>query len=376
MRILYDGQVYRWQSNGGVNRYFANVIGGLPNNFAPSLLVGKGDTANLPAHRNLKVYEYGRRSPGLNRFPPRLARYHSALRDRLLTSALPRRRFDVFHPTYYTLLTGRDPGAYRSPLVLTVWDMIHEIFAAELDPSGEHAAWKRRAILAAERIICISESTKKDLLERYAVPEERVAVTHLAADINASLSHGPEPVPPGPYFLYVGGRWPYKNFDGMLRAFARAAARRADLLLCVVGKPFTADEGRLIGDLKLAERVRHYGHADDSHLAKLYRCSLALVYPSLYEGFGIPPLEAMSCGTVAVVANTSSLPEVVGDAGLLFDPRSADELGDMLLSLTENEALRRELIEKGRRRAEGFSWGKTVRQTLDIYRSVAAGGAR
>lgn len=356
MRILYDGQVYRWQANGGVNRYFANVISGLPRHFEPRLLVDKGDTTNLPTHPNLKLYDYGRRG---------------RLRARLLSYTLARTRFDVFHPTYYTLLTGREPGAYRSPLVLTVWDMIHEIFAAELDPSGEHAEWKRRAILAAERIICISESTKNDLLERYDIPEARVSVIHLASDVNASLSHGSEPVPLRPYYLYVGGRWPYKNFDGMLRAFARAAAVRPDPLLCVVGAPFTAEEERLIKDLKLTERVRHYGYADDRHLAKLYRCSLALVYPSLYEGFGIPPLEAMACGTVAVAANTSSLPEVVGDAGVLFDPRAPDELSDILISLMDNEALRRELIERGRRRAEGFTWKKTVEQTIDVYRSVA-----
>ena len=370
MRILYDGQVYRWQANGGVNRYFANVIGGLPRHFAPSLLVGPNHEAQLPAHPNLKVYEYGKRSPRLERLSYRLATYHSELRDWLLTNALPRRRFDVFHPTYYTVLTGRGPGSYRSPLVLTVWDMIHEIFSSEIDPSGEHAEWKRRAILAAERIICISENTKRDLLERYQIPEERVAVTHLASDVGAALSHGPEPIPSRPYYLYVGSRWRYKNFDGLLRAFARAAAVRAELTLCVVGPPFTADEERLVADLKLTGRVEHYGYADDRHLAKLYRCSLALVYPSLYEGFGIPPLEAMSCGTVAVVSNTSSLPEVVGDAGVLFDPKALDELSDILVSLMDDEALRRELIERGRRRAEGFSWAKTAAQTVDVYRSL------
>lgn len=370
MRILYDGQIYGWQAAGGINRYFANVIGGLPRDFEPSLLVGQAREVNFPSHPNLRVYEYERRSPRLERFSYRLGLYTSRLRDRLLASSLARRRFDVFHPTYYTLLTGRGVGSYRAPAVLTVWDMIHELFPAEMDPSGEHAEWKRRAILAARKIICISENTKKDLLERYAIPEGRVAVTYLASEINAALAHGPEPVSPRPYFLYVGSRSRYKNFDGLLRAFARALPSRPDLALCVVGPPFTPDEQRLIGELGLAGRVENYGHASDSHLAKLYRCSLALVYPSLYEGFGIPPLEAMSCGTVAVVSNASSLPEVVGDAGLLFDPRALDELSDILLSLAGNESLRRELIARGGRRAREFSWAKTVAQTVDVYRSL------
>jgi glycosyltransferase involved in cell wall biosynthesis len=371
MRILYDGEIYEWQAAGGINRYFASVIGGLPRDFRPSLLASRAREVNFPSHPNLTVCEYGRRYPRLEGLSYRLGLYTSRLRDRLVTERLMRGRFDVFHPTYYTLLTKRPAGSGRAPTVLTVWDMIHELFPAEMDPTGEHADRKRRAILAAERIICISENTKKDLLERYPVPEGKVAVTYLASGIDISMSGGPEPVPARPYFLYVGSRSRYKNFDGLLRAFARAAAARGNLALCVVGPPFTADEEGQLAALRLAGRVEHYGQPADPHLAKLYRHSLALVYPSRYEGFGIPPLEAMSCGTVAVVSDASSLPEVVGDAGVMFDPRADEELTDILLALAADEALRRGLIEKGRRRAEGFGWGKTVAQTVEVYRSAA-----
>ena len=373
MRILYDGELYGWQATGGVNRYFANVISGLPRDFEPALLVARERAGRHPSHPNLKVYEFGRRSPVLERLSPRLGRRHADARDRRLWGAVGRARFDVFHPTYYTLMGGRGVGSYGAPAVVTVWDMIHELFPEEMDPSGEHAALKRAAVLAAGRVVCISENTKKDLLERFpTIPESRVSVTHLASDLSAALSHGPEPVPARPYYLYVGARQErYKNFGGLLSAFARAAGARKELALCVVGRPFTDGEQRLVADLGLAGRVEHYGPAADSHLAKLYRHSLALVYPSLYEGFGIPPLEAMSCGTVAVVSNASSLPEVVGDAGLLFDPRALDELTDILLSLTEDDALRRRLIEKGGQRAREFSWARTVAQTVEVYRSLA-----
>jgi glycosyltransferase involved in cell wall biosynthesis len=371
MRILYDGDLYGWQATGGVNRYFANLIAGLPRDFEPALLVARERAGACPAHPNLRLYEFGGRSPRLGRLSHRLGLLYSRLGDRLRWSAVARRRFDVFHPTYYTLLAGRRGGPRRAPTVLTVWDMIHELFPAEMDPAGEHAALKREAVLAAERVICISENTKKDLLERYPVPEGRVAVTHLASEIDESLAHGPEPVPGRPYFLYVGGRSSYKNFGGLLRAFARASPRKRDLALGVVGPPFTAEEERLVADLGLDGHVEHYGHAADAQLAKLYRRSLALVYPSLYEGFGIPPLEAMSCGTVAAVSNSSSLPEVVGDAGLLFDPRATDELTDILVALAADESLRRGLIERGRRRAAEFSWDKTVARTVEVYRSVA-----
>ena len=169
----------------------------------------------------------------------------------------------------------------------------------------------------------------------------------------------------------MGNRASYKNFDGLLRAFAQAVAVRPELVLCVVGSIFSEVENELIGRLKLTEHIEHYGHGTDTHLAKLYRCSLALVYPSLYEGFGIPPLEAMSCGTVAVVANGSSLPEVVGDAGVLFDPRSTEELVAILLSLLDDPAKRQALVLRGQQRAQEFSWDRTVAQTVDIYRALS-----
>jgi glycosyltransferase involved in cell wall biosynthesis len=249
--------------------------------------------------------------------------------------------------------------------------MIHELFANEIDPKGQQAEKKRKAILAAQAVICISENTKKDLLERYSLPEEKVKVTYLASEIDASFSHGSEPVPSRPYYLYVGGRYEYKNFDGLLAAFAKALSVRPDIALCVVGSPFYETEEKLIAELGLTGHIEHYGYASDTHLAKLYRCSVAFVYPSLYEGFGIPPLEAMSCGTAVVASNCSSIPEVVGDAGILFDPKSTGDLADILLSLLDSPKERDRLIAKGYQRAQAFSWDKTVAQTLDVYRSVA-----
>ena len=137
-------------------------------------------------------------------------------------------------------------------------------------------------------------------------------------------------MPERPYFLYVGLRYRYKNFGGLLASFARARSSLGGAALCVVGAPFSDGENKLIAELGLADAVEHYGHVSDAHLAKLYRCCVAFVYPSLYEGFGIPPLEAMSCGAPVVASNRSSLPEVVGDAGLLFDPARPDELTNIL----------------------------------------------
>jgi glycosyltransferase involved in cell wall biosynthesis len=359
MRILYDGAIYLEQSAGGINRYFANVIRRLPGDFTPLLTACLWHEVELPAHPRLRVFKFRRFRP--RRVSVRVERpYFGRLWDRA--------DFDLVHPTYYTLLSGRPLAGSRRPVVVTVWDMIHELFP-ELDPSGRVARDKRRAVEAADAVICISENTKRDLLAHYRVPESKVTVTHLASELDASLAGGPGPE--RPYFLFVGARGGYKNFDLLLAAFARAAGALSEASLRAVGPPFSRDEERRIEALGLAGRVENCGRVDDHHLARLYRHSVALVYPSLYEGFGIPPLEAMACGTAVVASNRSSIPEVVGDAGLLFDPESADELTDILLTLARDPARRESLVERGRERAALFSWDTTAARTVGVYRSLA-----
>ena len=138
-----------------------------------------------------------------------------------------------------------------------------------------------------------------------------------------------------------------------------------------MGPPFDETEKQALAELKLTDRIEHYGQVSDSHLAKLYHCSIALVYPSHYEGFGIPPIEAMSCGTAVIASNASCIPEVVGDAGLLFNPSSTDELVDIMLLLVDKPNERDRLVKMGCQRAQAFSWDKTAASTVDIYRSLS-----
>ena len=364
MRILYDGQIYAMQTAGGINRYFANIISRLPESYNPTLTaIHQGYKLNYPVHPMLEVYKYKRFRPNKlsSKIEKNYFRYLSGIK-----------KFDIAHPTYYSLLTQKDIKEYSCPVVITVYDMIHELFAAEIEPEGYTAEAKRKAILASEAIICISENTKKDLLELYPMVEDKISVTYLASEMDASLSHGAESVPSRPYYLYVGSRTSsYKNFDGLLLAFSKAVSVNREIALCVVGSPFNDTELKLIDELKLTEHIEHYRYASDSHIAKLYRCSVAFIYPSLYEGFGIPPLEAMACGTVVVASNSSSIPEVVGDAGILFEPKAPGDLADILLSLLDSSQERDRLIAKGYQRTKMFSWDKTVSQTLDVYRSVA-----
>jgi glycosyltransferase involved in cell wall biosynthesis len=365
MDILYDGLTYSGQVAGGISRYFSNLIHRLPQDFQPTLTSCHSNNLNYPLHPNLKTFSYKRFAFRPGRVAYWLEKYHFRAIEN-------RNQFDLAHPTYYSLLTRRDVDCYRCPVVITVHDMIHEIFAEQIDINGEHAELKRKAILAAQAIVCVSENTKKDLLERLPIPEERITVTYLASQIKAEMSHGSEPVPSRPYFLYIGTRCTYKNFDCLLQALSKITSTHPDVMIGVVGSPFDIIEQQRITDLRLNNHIEHYGHISDTHLAKLYRCSIAFVYPSHYEGFGIPPLEAMSCGTAVIASNASSIPEVVGDAGLLFDSKTVHDLVDRLLFLIDHPAERDRLIAKGFEQAKNFSWDKTASQTLKVYCSVAA----
>jgi glycosyltransferase involved in cell wall biosynthesis len=362
MHILYDGQIYKAQVAGGINRYFSNIISRLPSSFYPTLLTENNRDLNYPNNPNLKIIKWPQK------FRPERLRI---VVDKLYSETVNKfNRFDLAHPTYYSLVTRQEFTSYRFPIVITVYDMIHELFTDILSDSRSTIARKRQAVNVAQAIICISENTKQDLIKLYSIPEEKIWVTYLAQDIDISLSYGSEIIPNDSYYLFIGSRAKYKNFDRLLLAFAQVALRESDLKLCVIGAPFNQQELKMISELKLEHHIENYGYVTDTHLAKLYRNSIALVYPSLYEGFGIPPLEAMACETAVIASNCSSLPEVVGEAGLLFNPESVDDLIDRLLFLLKNPIERDNLINKGRERCKLFSWQKTVDKTIDVYRSL------
>ena len=357
MKILYDGFIYSIQAAGGINRYFSEIINRLPETCIPTVTASRINPVDRPIHPNLALIKYRSFRPGQISFRV----------EKLFFRAFSARNYDVIHPTYYYLLSRQEFKDLRSPVVVTVWDMIHEIFHKEMDPLGECAAMKRKAIMAAQAIICISHNTKKDLLERYPQIEDRISVVHLAPGINAN--HSPSgPIPSRPYYLYVGSREAaYKNFNGLLSALAKVIDSNPDVMLCVVGPPFDKREEKLINDLRLEDNIEHYKYAGNDHLAKLYRGSIALVYPSFYEGFGIPPLEAMACGTTVIASNCSSIPEVVGDAAQLIDPSSQEEMIEALLCLLNNPSERDRLIAKGKERVKAFSWDSATEQTIAVY---------
>jgi glycosyltransferase involved in cell wall biosynthesis len=232
------------------------------------------------------------------------------------------------------------------------------------------SARKQQAMEAADRVICISETTRQDVLAAYAVEADRVQVACLAHSALFKRAAGQvNPLFPEPFVLYVGSRTHYKNFDFLLSAYARWAQRDA-IYLVVVGGRWTKAEERLLQQYGLMDRVRLLSGVGDAQLAVLYNTALAFVYPSLYEGFGIPLLEAMACGCPVVTSDIPASREVTDGCAFYFDPSSPESLHEALDKVMQSEVAAL-MVAQAERRAEQFSWEASGRTILDLLRQLS-----
>jgi glycosyltransferase involved in cell wall biosynthesis len=255
-------------------------------------------------------------------------------------------------------------------VVLTVFDMIHERFPGSFPPTDRTAQHKATAVARADHVVCISHSTRSDLIEMLGVAPHRTSVVHLGHTLQTAAPRGAASVD-GPYVLYVGQRGGYKNFLPLARALAASAAGADGIrLVAFGGGPFTASERAELAASGYDERRVEQRSGGDDELARLYAHASALAYPSLYEGFGIPPLEAMALDCPVVCSNTSSLPEVVGEAAELFDPcvpaSMTAALDRVLLDAQRADALR----ARGRARVAQFSWERCAAETHAVYAAL------
>jgi glycosyltransferase involved in cell wall biosynthesis len=391
MKILFDHQIFELQRWGGVSRYFLELLRGLRGRVDVELALGRSRNEYVPELNRLlgmHVSDAGHRETFLARarVPGRKQLFSVAKRllpsiqaSRVnLATALGRLRgggYELFHPTYFDPYF-LEPLAHR-PFVLTIYDLAHDVFP-DLFPGDDTSARRRLLASRAARIIAISAHTKRDVVEHLGVDPDRVDVVHLGLAWSAPARR-PERLPDR-YVLYTGTRSAYKNWAPFVRALAPLILDDPALHLVCSGHPFSPEERAHLERLRIAGRVLHVS-ADEGVLRALYAGAAAFAFPSLYEGFGLPVLEAFSEGCPAALARTSSLPEVGGDAALYFDPTDEGSMRASVARLLDDAALRATLIARGRARVREFSWDATCAGTAESYRralgerAAAAGSA-
>lgn len=369
MKILLDPLIFNLQNYGGISRYYAEVLKILTQKKEVNIDCPLYITENL----HLKNYGFGESllvKIFQRHFPGKVNNYlrQKSFDDttRLLKSA----KYDLFIPTYYN--TGFLNYIGITPFVLTVYDMIHETYP-ELEKESTIVHDKKLLIESATKVIAISKNTKDDILRFYPhISKDKIHVVYLSHSITKKEfgdQHRQKIIGKSQYILFVGNRGFYKNFNWFLPVVSDWLKENDVKLLCLGGGSFNDEENNNISDLGLKDFVKQYTFQDDE-LYFFYNRALAFIFPSEYEGFGIPILEAMYSGCPVLLPKLTSFPEVAGEAGEYFDLSDNQSLVDFLDKLNSNQEYRDQLIGKGLKQADKFSWKKTVDECFEIYKAA------
>lgn len=361
MRIVFDPQIFCLQTFGGISRYFVELCRAIDS--------VRPESAEIfaPVHKNYYLEEYLHQRRGdisvdasVTRVSPDVNKYLLLLVSAFRFSIMSKSNSaQVVHHTYYWPMR---PMRFAAARVTTIHDMIDERFGV----NKMRSRLKRQAVAAADHVICVSENTKNDLMEYFGTPSQKISVVYLGRPEPKALADSR--TLGRPYLLYVGARGGYKNFNRLLEALARSERIKRDFkLVCFGGGDFTTEEKSSIRQLRLDDRLVEHRTGNDKDLYNLYKDARLLVYPSVYEGFGLPLLEAMSNGVPVACSRSSSIPEVAGDAAEYFDPVVPESMVGALESVLYSESRRQELIARGNARAEFFSWEKCASSTLAVY---------
>jgi len=383
MKILYDHQIFTLQYYGGISRYFCELM----NQFSIDPSIDFTIALRYSQNDNLHhFYQLDKHWSAKNTFFSN-SHIFSSLQKKIHVNILNHvfdnqreaerllkgQNYDLFHPTYYNPYFLKH--LKNRPYTLTIFDMIHEIFPDFFKKDDSTRIWKKNLAENAHTIITISSNTKNDIIKYLGINPEDIHVLYLGCSFNGSKqTENDSKIIQNEFqenfLLFVGNRLYYKNFIFLINSISTILKQRKELhLICIGGGTFSDFEKKMMTKLEISDKV-HYIPANDVTLRYFYENARAFIFPSLYEGFGLPVLEAFYCRCPVLLSNTSSLPEIGGDAAIYFDPHDQISLINAVENLLSDENLRQQLIEKGVQRMKLFSWQKTASSTKKLYEKL------
>ncbi len=362
MKILFDHQMFSIQKYGGISRYFCEIIKHLPPEVSFKLSVLFSQNHHLK--ENYEVFKK------INLLPEKnfKGKYFIQKKINWLNGAysqycIKKNHFDLFHPTFYDNYFLK---ILKKPYIITVHDLIAFKFDDPFYNRFQRKLQMENAIKKANRVIAISENTKNDLIDILHIHPDKIDVVHHGFIKTNSYKENNHL---GKYILFVGQRSHHKNFKTLVKTASMLFNKEKDITLVCVGKPFDEEETNLLSQFKIANKVIVM-NVDDSTLNNLYANALAFVYPSLYEGFGMPILEAFANHCPVCLSNTSCFPEVAANAAVYFDPNSPDSILSAIEKIIFDKKFANEITMAGAQRLSNFSWQKAASQTALAYKKI------
>lgn len=363
-RIFFDHQKFSTQRYGGISRYFSTIIDEIKTRSDFSYKLGIIYSEN---HYINREKQYFKNSLGRKIMNSKNGRTTYFVNEKYCNSILEKSDFDIFHPTYY------DPYFFkklRKPLIITVHDMTYERLPEYFWANDQLTYQKRINIERADQIIAISETTKADILKYNDIDPNKIKVIYHGIDLESSLKTKSIPNLPDNYILFVGDRSGYKNFYLLMNAFACLHQEFKDVKIILTGGgPMGIADVEFLKRLKVYDKVSHI-QVSDEELNFLYENALLFVYPSLYEGFGLPILEAFKSGCPVLLSDTDCFREIGGNAVEFFDPYELEHLQFKIEELLKRDDFRASLVLRGYERLLDFDILTCTSATLDLYKSM------
>ena len=360
MKIHFNYQIFYQQKIGGITNYYNNLLKEFTNS---NVDVTLNAPVNIFESFDKIKKKYG---INLNNYPSSIKNLIEYLNFYFSEKYINKHQPDILHNSFYS---NKIIKRKNTKNILTVYDMITELHYSKNQNYKNLSIQKRNSVLNSDHIICISENTKKDLINLFNVNKKKISVVYLGTNLN---ENGDKTLcKDKDFILYVGSRRDYKNFANFIKAYSISKKIRKELnLILFGGEKYSKYDAELIERYNLENKKIKFISGNNLLLQSYYMNAKLFVYPSLYEGFGLPILEAMANSCPVCCSRTTSIPEVAGVAAEYFDPRKPEEIAKKMEKVIFNKRISKKLISRGLIQSKKFSWKKCAKETIEVYKKI------